>query len=107
MKRKNRSSEEIDIETLQALHRNPGGIAISRLIRLARIHGGYQKRLLKLQEKGLLEIAKQEEKERHGCSGRRLLSNNPKIVIRRIVKITEKGKMFLKNKTKVNSPKPS
>ena len=99
MRKKQRSSEEIDFDILKLLTRNPNGIPLTRLIIRAGLDPVKGKEhLFELERRELLKIDERKQKLTHHVGGRKLLSNNPKEITRRIAKITPKGTSFFKNK---------
>jgi predicted transcriptional regulator len=96
---KHRSSEEIDFDILKLLTINPSGIRLSTLICKVGLNDVKGKeRLLGLERRKLLKIDEIKQRLSHSKSGRRLLSDNPKEITRRIVRTTRKGNSFFKKK---------
>ena len=96
--REYRSSREIDLAIIWALIKNPDGIQKTRLMRQV----GANRKMLRsylsrLQQRELIEIKERKRNAPAGL-GNGLLSNNPKIVVHCIIKATEAGRLFFKNK---------
>ena len=91
-----RSSKEIDIDVLSVLSRKPNGVVVTTLARSVGLRSpSYQQCFSRLEEEGMIVIELIQH-ALHG-KGKRLLSESPKTSLHRIVKITEKGRLFLNN----------
>jgi len=95
--RKNRFCTEVELEILQAINRNFGSIGIAKLSHLVSVPCQVLRRkyLSDLESKKMVVKEESKKKVKHGKQ-RKLLSSDPRMIRRRVFKITEKGKLFLK-----------
>jgi predicted transcriptional regulator len=92
--KKQRASWEIQASILENL-KNPSGTRSLFLMRYTNLSGQhFWDHLSFLEEKGMLRRVSIEQKVKHG-SGRRLLSDHPRTIVRRFIYITPEGERFL------------